>query len=275
MASLPKFIPPMLAKHVEPFDSEAHFFEVKWDGIRALAFLEGECTRLLSRRETPLLERYPELEFLRDLESGAVLDGEIVLFTDGRPDIQRLLSRQQGKSSRAAVAKAPVTYIVFDLLYVDGDSLLDRPLKERRTALREYVNTASQVRLVFSDGVTGAGRTLFEQTSAQGLEGVVAKRMDGHYRPGVRSDSWLKIKQSRSLQCVIIGYVAAGEDDFKSLIVAAEEDGGLRCVGKVGSGIDAATRQSLNESLRADLESGPLSNVCSTVSGLSRGSTAR
>ena len=135
------------AKHGELFESEAHFFEVKWDGIRALAFLESERTRLLSRRETPLLERYPELEFLRDLESGAVLDGEIVLFSDGRPDMERLLSRQQGKRARADAAREPVTYIVFDLLYVGGESLLDRSLEDRRSALHEYVDEAAEARL--------------------------------------------------------------------------------------------------------------------------------
>ena len=261
MRSLPEFIAPMLARQGEPFDSEAHFFEVKWDGIRALAFIEGQATRLLSRRQTPLLEKYPELSFLRELGAGTVLDGEIVLFTEGKPDIERLLSRQHRGGNlrrRAAASQDPVTYIVFDLLYVAGDSLLDHPLEERRARLSAYVAAADDARLVFSDGVAGAGRAFFEQTCARGLEGVVAKRLEGRYRPGERTDSWLKIKQTFTLQCVIIGYVPAGADDFKSLIIAAEDGGELHCVGKVGSGFAAVTRRQLNEALRSRPRSRPL-----------------
>ena len=120
--ALPDFIPPMLSKIGSPFDSDEHLFEIKWDGIRALASIEMGTYRLQSRRASDLLPRYPELSFLADLEPGLVLDGELVVLKNSLPDFSAVLRREQARSSmriRSLARSTPVTYVIFDLLYSD------------------------------------------------------------------------------------------------------------------------------------------------------------
>ncbi|MCZ6795264.1 MAG: hypothetical protein O7J95_16790 [Planctomycetota bacterium] len=247
---LPEFIAPMLARPGEPFDSERYLFEIKWDGTRALLFVEGDRYRLVNRRKFAISERYPEFSVLQKLAAGTVLDGEIVVLRDGAPDFELLLSREQARSPlkrRTAAVSYPATYLVFDQLYSGYEPLLNEPLQIRRERLRESVDAAGDSRIVFSDGIVGQGRAYFEKAVEKGLEGVVAKRLDSLYVPGKRTDAWQKFKRKQSLLCAIIGFVPAGDDDFRSLIIAADEGDGLRCVGKVGSGIDTDTRRELNQ----------------------------
>jgi ATP-dependent DNA ligase len=192
---LPRFVPPMLAKPGDPFDSSEHLFEIKWDGTRVLALVEQGGCRLVNRHRADVTERYPELEFLNDLPAGTVLDGEVVVLRQGKPDFGLLLSRNQARASLKIQSLArtfPVTYIVFDLLYHRFDSLLAMPLRARRQRLEPVVRTCGNPRLVFSEGLVGPGRAFFEAVCQKGLEGVVAKRLDGRYRPGRRA--WIKIK---------------------------------------------------------------------------------
>ncbi len=258
---LPDFIAPMLARSAEPFDSSDHLFEIKWDGTRALLFVEANGYRIVNRRRFAIAERYPELEFLGELAPGTVLDGEIVVLRDGKPDFTLLLSREQSRSAlrrRSSAIEYPATFIAFDQLYADYRSLESEPLERRRARLEETVAAVSRNQLVFSDGITGHGKEYFESACAQGLEGVVAKRLDSRYHAGQRSDAWLKIKPRLSLLCAIIGYVPSGVDDFKSLIIATNEDGELRPVGKVGSGIDDRTHADLGRRLRERARATPL-----------------
>jgi bifunctional non-homologous end joining protein LigD len=192
---LPRFVPPMLAKPGVPFDSPDHLFEVKWDGTRVLAFVESHGYRLVNRRRADVTERYPELGFLNDLPAGTVLDGEVVVLRQGKPDFGLLLSRNQARASLKIQSLArtfPATYIVFDLLYHRFESLLVLPLWARRQRLETVVRACTNLRLVFSEGIVGSGRAFFEAVCREGLEGVVAKRLDGRYRPGRRA--WIKIK---------------------------------------------------------------------------------
>lgn len=259
---LPERVAPMLARIGRPFDSDDHLFEVKWDGVRALAFCDGGGHRLHSRHRTDLAGRYPELAFLAELPGGLVLDGELVVQgADGKPDFRAALAREQARGNRvAAVARShPITYVAFDLLYRDFRPLLDRPLRERKQALAEVVADAGAPRLVCSDGVVGRGLDFFAAIEAQGIEGMVAKRLDSGYRPGERSDAWLKVKRSQRLHCLILGFEPDGERDFKSLILASNEPGGqLRCVGKVGTGFNAAVRARLREVLLRNERATPL-----------------
>ena len=251
--TLPDFIAPMLAKSAEPFDSPDYLFEIKWDGTRALAFVEKGGYRIVNRRRFTIADRYPEFELLGQLDPGTVLDGEIVVLRDGKPDFNLLLSREHSGSSlrrRSSALRYPATFIAFDQLYRGYRSLTDQPLETRREHLSRTVEAASDPRLVFSDGITGRGEAYFEEVCERGLEGVMAKRLGSKYHAGKRSDAWLKIKRRLSLLCAIIGYVPSGPDDFKSLIIAAEEDGELGFVGKVGSGIDTDTHTDLNRRLR-------------------------
>lgn len=245
----------------EPFDSPEHLFEIKWDGIRALAFVEEGGYRLLSRNENDLAPRYPELEVLRALAPGAILDGEIVVLVDGRPDFHAVLRREQARGRlkvRGLARAAAALYVVFDLPYLGGRSLCDRPLEERRARLAELVLGASDPRLVFSDGVVGEGRAFFEKMRELELEGMLAKERASPYLPGRRSAAWTKIKTVRTMPCAILGYVPDGADELKSLIVGAEEDGELVCVGRVGSGLSRALRVRLLALFRARARPTPI-----------------
>lgn len=249
---LPPFLAPMLATLVDaPFDSERHLFEIKWDGIRALAFVEDGAVRLLSRNRQDLTVAYPELAGLARLPSGTILDGElVVLEADGRPSFSRSLERVHAKNPRRAAAlarAAPVQYVLFDLPHLAGASLCKRVLPERRERLGELVAEAADPRLVFSDGLVGPGLAFFDQVRERGLEGLVAKELDSLYFPGKRTRAWLKVKTTRSVPCAIVGWTADERGDLASLIVALEEGGKLVCVGRVGSGLTDALRSRLRE----------------------------
>ena len=223
----------------EAFDSHEHLFEVKWDGIRALSFTEGGSYRAFTRNENDLTFRYPELGFLADPNEGFVFDGELVVLREGKPDFHAVLQREQARNKlkiEALTRTHPASYVVFDILYADGENVCGRPLTERREILGELVEDIGHGRFILSEGIVGAGKALFEQCSAMGLEGLVAKRLDSKYLPGRRSESWTKIKCTRETVCVILGYLEElGE--VRSLIVALEENGELVCCGRVGSGI--------------------------------------
>jgi DNA ligase D-like protein (predicted ligase) len=244
----------------EPFDSDEHLFEIKWDGIRALSFVESGSVRVLSRNRQDLAPSYPELESLARLPAGTLLDGELVVLADGRPSFSRALERVQARNAlrvRALARSLPAQYVVFDLLYLGGVSMLPRPLTERRERLRELLEGAADARLSFSDGVVGPGRAFFEQVRARELEGVVAKELDGAYLPGKRTRSWIKVKTTRTVPCAILGFVSDERGDLTSLIVALQEDGRLVSAGRVGSGLTDALRARLGDLCRARLRATP------------------
>jgi DNA ligase D-like protein (predicted ligase) len=267
-ASLPEHVEPMLARSGPPFDSVDHLFEVKWDGVRAITYVDGGVHRMHGRRRRDLAARYPELHFLAQLPAGTVLDGElVVLQADGRPDFPGILSRENGSPTGAvAAARAlPAVYVVFDLLYSDHAPRLAEPLRDRRERLQRLVQAVGEPRLVLSEGVVGDGLSLFEAVRSRGLEGTVGKRLDAPYRPGERSDAWTKSKPVSTAHCLILGYEPDGERDFRSLVIATDLDGELRCVGKVGSGLTAAHKQALRPLLFARRVASPL--VATAVSG--------
>ncbi len=200
---LPAFVAPMLAQPGVPFDSDDHLFEVKWDGTRMLAFRDGASYRLVNRHQADRTTQYPELACLGQLPAGTILDGEMVVLQDGRPDFGRVLSRDQAGQPlkiRLLARSVPATYVVFDLLYHRCRSLLSEPLHQRRAQLGDLVGALGQPQVVLSEGIVGAGREFFRQVCALGLEGVVAKRLDSRYRPGKRTKAWIKIKPSRRLR---------------------------------------------------------------------------
>lgn len=254
----------MLARIGKPFDSADHFFEIKWDGVRAVTYVENSQHRIHGRRRRDLRGRYPELEFLADLPAGTVLDGELVVLDDaGRPDFRAILSRENASPGDALRRSqmSPVVYVVFDLLYRDFEATMPLPFLERRARLATLVESVGNARLVLSDGVATNGIDLFEAAVEQRLEGIVSKRIDAPYRPGDRGDAWQKIKPVRSVHCVVMGYEPddeRGEQDFKSLIVATDLGGTLRCVGRVGSGLTESSKQQLRELMFARRTDRPL-----------------
>ncbi len=241
----------MLAKAGEAFDSDDHVFEIKWDGTRAIAYIEDGGYRIWNRQHNSLTKKYPEMSFLADLPEGTVVDGEITVFDgDGRPQFNLMLRREQGHGERNIARLAqqiPGTFVVFDLLYDGGESIMDAPLRERRTRLQEIVEAHPHPRLVFSDGVVGQGLTYFEHAADAELEGIVAKRLSSKYTPGKRSSSWTKVKRRHQIPCAVIGYLEDENKEVRSLAIAAHVDGELRAVGRVGSGMTAAQRAKLAE----------------------------
>jgi bifunctional non-homologous end joining protein LigD len=258
---LPSFISPMLAKPGGPFDSKEYLFEIKWDGTRTLAFIESGKARLFNRRRVEMTARYPELSLLDCFPDGTVLDGEMVVLQNGKPDFGLLLSREQARSPlriRLLSQAAPATYIVFDLLYLGHACLMRQSLQQRRRKLDNLVRKHGHGRVILSDAVPGEhGRAYFAEACRSGLEGVVAKRKDSLYLPGRRTSDWIKIKRSEVLECAIIGFEPSGKRDFRSLFLAALQEGQMRFVGKVGTGFDANLRRRLNELLWNSIRPGP------------------
>jgi ATP-dependent DNA ligase len=188
---------PMLAAPARPFDSPAHIFELKYDGVRALAAVESHTWRLWGRECSDYTARYPELDVLRRLPAGTLVDGELVTLRDGRADLALLLRRHMlVDPMQIGLARrwCSVTYVLFDLLYHAGRSLLHEPLDRRRALLAEVCAELRCPAVAFSVGIVGRGQEFYGAAVAAGHEGVVAKLLAAPYRPGRRSPTWKKIK---------------------------------------------------------------------------------
>jgi bifunctional non-homologous end joining protein LigD len=241
---MPDRIVPMLAKLCPlPRDDERWAFEIKWDGVRAIAYSEPGRLRFESRNLHDITSRYPELARLnRALSSHrAILDGEIVAFdANGRPSFGALQHRMHvGSESQARrlARETPVTYVIFDLLWLDGHSLMGLPYLERREQLAAL--DLDGERWQTPEHVIGHGRELLAASAEQGLEGVMGKRIDCPYEPGRRTGTWIKIKNVTRQELVVGGWVP-GEgrrrDRIGALLLGVHEDGVLRYVGRVGTG---------------------------------------
>jgi bifunctional non-homologous end joining protein LigD len=255
---MPARIAPMLAKPSRdlPPDDEHWAYEIKWDGVRAIAYSEPGRIRFESRNHNDISPSYPELRALnRALSSHrAILDGEIVAFDEnGRPSFGRLQSRMHIGSESAARRRAkqlPVAYILFDLLWIDGHSLMDLPYEERRTRLAELELQGPHWQT--PDHVVGNGAAVLEASGANGLEGVLAKRLDSPYEPGRRSPCWLKVKNVLREDVVVGGWLPGDgrrRDRIGALLVGVPDDGRLRYAGRVGTGFSDAELDHLAKTL--------------------------
>jgi len=249
---------PMLATITEaPFDDPAWAFELKWDGYRALALVTSEGTELRSRSGKDYTATYPGLADLRRAVTcqEAVLDGEIVVLgADGAPDFAAL---QAGRG--------PFTYVVFDLLYVDGEWIEDLPWSERRARLAGVLAPEGPPLVMLSDHVDGAGVDLFAAAAARDVEGVIAKRRDSPYRAGRRSGEWRKVKTHREMVVTIGGFTegtGSRRGTVGALLVGERGEGGaLTYLSHVGSGLSDARARALWDRLRAsELSDSPFSN---------------
>jgi bifunctional non-homologous end joining protein LigD len=248
---MPTAIHPMLATSVgEPFDSAEWLFEIKWDGYRAVAFIEDGKLRLVSRNQNELTARYPELKDLPKFvkAKSAILDGEVVALDEqGRPSFSLMQQRtgfRPGGRRVAAQADVPVLYYAFDLLYLDGYDLRRLPLEDRKKKLASLLITGDSVR--YSDHYEKQGKALFEMAREKGLEGILAKKRDSIYQER-RSSEWLKIKITHRLECVIGGYTEpeGSRAHFGSIVLGLyDKQGRLIHVGQAGSGFD---QKSLDE----------------------------
>jgi bifunctional non-homologous end joining protein LigD len=261
---MPERLVPMLASAGRlPVDDEAWGFEIKWDGVRAITYWRPKELRIESRNLNDVSSRYPELRAL-GLQLGtreAVLDGEIVAFdAQDRPSFERLQQRMHVSSPsvvRRLVDEAPVSYMIFDVLYLDGHTTMALPYRERRALLEELElkGLAWQTPAYHA----GEGRELLAAAAEQRLEGVVAKRLGSPYRPGKRTDEWLKIKNVNRQELVIGGWLP-GKGNRAGRLGALlmgyyepdrEGQQTLRYAGRVGTGFDDRELERLGRKLAA------------------------
>ena len=203
-------IAPMLATASPPFDSQDHLFEIKWDGVRCLTAVDHNRVRLWGRELADYTDRYPEMDVLRKLPQGTLVDGELVVLRKGRAELDAILRRHQLTSrfkTKLASRHTPVLYVVFDVLVHAGTPVMGKSLRERRRILADLLLPLEARRVVFSDGVVGTGKAMFEDVVLQGHEGVMAKHLSSRYLPGRRSSCWRKIKPTGvKRRSVIPGY---------------------------------------------------------------------
>jgi DNA ligase D-like protein (predicted ligase) len=254
-------IAPMLAHRSEPFDSDRHIFEIKWDGTRCLLFAQKESVRLQNRRLLDITIRYPELHAIHEGLDAAdvVLDGELVVLRGGKSDFKLLQQRDHLKDPlkiKLLSTRVPATYVAFDVLHHEGESCLDKPLEERRALLSRTLREWPH--LLESRFIRRTGTLFFRQAASQGLEGIMAKRIDSPYLVGKRSRYWLKIKTGGAKTCWVVGYTigkGARKKFFGSLTVATKAGSKWTYRGRVGSGFTdrelASIRRRL-ESLKTD-----------------------
>jgi len=257
--SMPTLIHPMLAVLREdvPSDDANYGYEFKWDGVRAVAYVDGGRARVLSRNDRDVSSSYPELRVLAESLGSrrVVLDGEIVALDDGgRPSFEALQARMHVTNPaqvRRLTQQVPITYLVFDVLYLDGRSLLDEPYVERRRVLESLQLSGPSWQT--PPHFAGGGRDVWDASKEQGLEGIIAKRLDSRYLPGKRSDLWLKVKNLRT-QEVIIGGWKPGEGRRKgaigSLLIGVPGNDGLDYVGHVGTGFTDAMLRELEDLIK-------------------------
>ena len=257
-----KSIKPMLAASGLPFNSPDWIFEPKVDGTRCLASISDKVM-LQNRRMTDITYRYPEIAEALAVPQGTVLDGEIAVFSDGRPDFSALSEREH-QTQRLRIEylsrNMPAAYVVFDILYAQGKSVMNRTLMERKEMLKKLL--AEGEFITVADYFPEKGEDYFAAALQMGIEGVMAKRKDSIYQPGVRSPDWIKIKKRLKFDLVVGGFIPGKgnrEPYFGGLMLGGYASGKLVYVGRVGSGFTDKELQEITGEFEAAAES-PFSN---------------
>lgn len=256
---MPDLMQPMLAiAGALPASDEGWSYEFKWDGVRAIVFVDGGRVRAVSRNGKELTASFPELRSLGEFlgARSAILDGEIVAFDEtGRSDFGRLQQRLHVES-KSVIAKrereVPAFFLVFDLLYLEGHLLISQPYDERRRQLESLKLEGDSFATppAFRDR---SGTDVFRVARERGFEGVVIKRRQSQYAPGKRSKDWIKVKNIRTQEVVIGGWTegkGARGGGFGALLLGVPGEHGLSYVGKVGSGFTDATQKEILRHLR-------------------------
>lgn len=226
---MPVVVSPMLCTLVkEPFDDAGCIFEIKWDGYRLISHVNGATVQMKSRSGLDYTKKYPPLAAaLKALKHKIVVDGEAVVFNeDGRPDFDAL-QKYNGHTT-------PISYCVFDLIWIDGYNIMSLPLIQRKLILKAITKGNSVIR--YSEDFEN-GLDLYGQMKAHNLEGMVAKKKESHYHPNERAGSWLKVPTHRRQEFVIGGWAESDKSRaFKSLLFGAYKDGELEWIGRSGGG---------------------------------------
>lgn len=244
---LPSFEPMLATRWPTAFDDENWWFEVKWDGYRAVVGAAQGKVRARSRRGLDLSGPFPELSAL-EIPDGVVVDGEVTAFDEqGRPSFS-LLQRRTGFGGTGTGAAVGVNLVVFDLLF-RGEDVTSVPYEERRRMLGDL---GLESPIIVPDPTPTTGRGLFEAVKDEGIEGIVAKRLGSTYQSGRRSNDWRKISVKHRVRAVVGGYLA-GEggraSTFGSLLVGLHSPEGLRWIAAVGSGFNEESLKAFVEAL--------------------------
>jgi len=234
-----KNISPMLiAENQPPFDSPDHVYELKWDGIRCLAYFDSDRTELRNKRNKCLNAVYPELSDIhKQVHHRCILDGELISLKDGKPDFQEVQRRSLMSNPfkiSLATKKQPVSFMAYDVLYIGNEAVMSRSLTWRADALSELVSES--VSLALSRRINHDGVALFEAAKTQGLEGIIAKRKDSLYFPGKRTKDWVKIKNLIDEDFIVCGYYRK-ESAVASVIIGSYADGKIVYQGHVALGV--------------------------------------
>lgn len=227
-------------------------YEVKWDGLRTLLRIAAGQVEMRSRTGRDRTARFPELQAVATqvaCSEPLVLDAELVVIAAGQVRFSQALARDRSADPRTIATKAvhwPATLMLFDLLAIGERSLLHEPLAVRQERLRLLVTSADAAQIV--EGVTD-GPSLFATTAAAGMEGIVGKRLDSRYEPGVRTPTWRKYKHRREQRAVVVGLSPPQGRPTAMHLAACDEQGQLCYIGKVGSGLSTADALELARSL--------------------------
>lgn len=220
-----------------PFNSDRHAFQVKWDGVRILAFVDNGGVRLQNRKLRDRTGQYPEMQSIKKLISGrnAILDGEMIALENGRPSFSRVLKRDLlTDPRRISVSGVAVVYMVFDILYLNDRPLIKEQWSFRQETLAKTLVSSGEV--IVTESFFNQGEAFYQAIIGKKLEGMVAKEVASPYRIGEKHPSWLKIKPRQDMILVIGGLLMEG-GRVKSLLVGGYRDDALLYLGSVGSGL--------------------------------------
>jgi bifunctional non-homologous end joining protein LigD len=229
----------------KPFNRHGWIFELKWDGYRAITEIESGEIRLYSRKGNSLIKDYPPIvEALKLFRNDVVLDGEIIALKDGKPDFHALQNYEE--------SRAPLQYVIFDLLYHNGHDLRSLPLFERKALLRHIF--PHHPSLLLSEHIEENGEAFFDEVKKQAFEGMIAKDGTSAYLEGKRGLSWLKIKHFHEQEAIIVGYTEprGSRKKLGALVLAAHDKGNLKYIGHSGGGFSWKELSQLHTLLSAD-----------------------
>lgn len=243
------FFAPMLLEEIEnPFDSEDYIYELKFDGVRATIHVGPALFKIYGRRGTDLTSIYPELqEIQKEIKENVIFDGEIVLFENGVPSFSKLQERSHTKNKEKIKYFAennPVCFVAFDCLYLSGTDLTEKTLLERKKVLESFPDNDYFIKTSYREK---EGKKLFSQVKKKNLEGIIAKKKNSFYEIGVRTDSWVKIKNLKKEHFFIGGYIEKKENAVVSLLLGEYEQNKFNFVGKVTMGKKQTLYQKLKK----------------------------
>jgi bifunctional non-homologous end joining protein LigD len=240
-APFPKTFSPMLATLVEkPFDEQGWIYEIKWDGYRAIAMINKGKVSLISRNNKSFNEKfYPVTRALSKWKKNAVIDGEVCVLDE--KGIAHFGALQNWRSE----SDGELVYVVFDILFLDGQDLKELPLSERRKILQKNLPQNEVIRV--SENVDTSATSFLKNAHKLGMEGIMAKKADSTYTEGIRTKEWLKIKANKRHEVVIGGYTQneGSSKTFSSLLVGVYEKNKLNYIGKIGTGFNEKTQKEI------------------------------